>query len=93
MSIAQEEVFGPVAPIIVASDDSEAMRIANNSEYDLGARIQTQDLDKAERLSGVIQSSIVSVNNDVASDPRVSFGGLKKVAMEASYQCTVCLNL
>ena len=39
MSIAQEEVFGPVAPIIVASDDSEAIRIANNSEYDLGARI------------------------------------------------------
>jgi acyl-CoA reductase-like NAD-dependent aldehyde dehydrogenase len=78
MSIAQEEVFGPVAPIIVASDDVEAIRIANDSEYGLGASIWTQDLDKAERLSSDIESGIVSVNNVVASDPRVPFGGVKK---------------
>ncbi len=78
MSIAQEEVFGPVAPIIVASDDVEAIRIANDSEYGLGASIWTQDLDKAERLSSIIESGMVSVNNVVASDPRVPFGGLKK---------------
>ena len=78
MSIAQEEVFGPVAPIIVASDDAEAIRIANDSEYGLGASIWTQDLDKAERLSTIIESGMVSVNNVVASDPRVPFGGLKK---------------
>ncbi len=78
MSIAQEEVFGPVAPIIVASNDAEALRIANDSEYGLGASIWTQDLDKAERLSNTIESGIVSVNNVVASDPRVPFGGVKK---------------
>ena len=78
MSIAQEEVFGPVAPIIVASDDMEAIRIANDSEYGLGASIWTQDLDRAERLSSIIESGMVSVNNVVASDPRVPFGGLKK---------------
>ena len=78
MSIAQEEVFGPVAPIIIASDDVEAIRIANDSEYGLGASIWTQDLDKAERLSSNIESGIVSVNNVVASDPRVPFGGVKK---------------
>ena len=78
MSIAQEGVFGPVAPIIVASDDAEAIRIANDSEYGLGASIWTQDLDKAERLSTIIESGMVSVNNVVASDPRVPFGGLKK---------------
>jgi len=78
MSIAQEEVFGPVAPIIVAGDDAEAIKIANDSEYGLGASIWTQDLDKAERLSSVIESGMVSVNNVVASDPRVPFGGLKK---------------
>jgi len=78
MSIAQEEVFGPVAPIIVASDDAEAISIANDSEYGLGASIWTQDLDKAERLSTIIESGMVSVNNVVASDPRVPFGGLKK---------------
>ena len=78
MSIAQEEVFGPVAPIIVAADEAEAIELANDSEYGLGASIWTQDLDKAERLSGSIESGIVSVNNVVASDPRVPFGGVKK---------------
>lgn len=78
MSIAQEEVFGPVAPIIVAGDEVEAIKLANDSEYGLGASIWTQDLDKAERLSSGIESGIVSVNNVVASDPRVPFGGVKK---------------
>ncbi|MBV9669180.1 MAG: NAD-dependent succinate-semialdehyde dehydrogenase [Nitrososphaeraceae archaeon] len=78
MSIAEEEVFGPVAPIIVASDEAEAMKFANDSEYGLGASIWTQDLDKAERLSNSIESGMVSVNNVVASDPRVPFGGVKK---------------
>ncbi len=78
MSIAQEEVFGPVAPIIIAGDDLEAIRIANDSEYGLGASIWTQDLDRAERLSSSIESGIVSVNNVVASDPRVPFGGVKR---------------
>jgi succinate-semialdehyde dehydrogenase/glutarate-semialdehyde dehydrogenase/succinyl-CoA reductase len=78
MQIAQEEVFGPVAPIIVAGDDVESVEIANDSEYGLGASIWTQDLDKAERLSNSVESGIVSVNNVVASDPRVPFGGVKK---------------
>jgi succinate-semialdehyde dehydrogenase/glutarate-semialdehyde dehydrogenase/succinyl-CoA reductase len=78
MSIAQEEVFGPVAPIIVADDEVEAIELANNSEYGLGASIWTQDLDKAEKLSSSVESGIVSVNNVVASDPRVPFGGVKK---------------
>jgi succinate-semialdehyde dehydrogenase/glutarate-semialdehyde dehydrogenase/succinyl-CoA reductase len=78
MKIAQEEVFGPVAPIIVAGDEVEAIRLANDSEYGLGASIWTQDLDKAERLSNSVESGIVSVNNVVASDPRVPFGGVKK---------------
>jgi acyl-CoA reductase-like NAD-dependent aldehyde dehydrogenase len=78
MHIAQEEVFGPVAPIIVAGDEVEAIELANDSEYGLGASIWTQDLDKAERLSSSVESGIVSVNNVVASDPRVPFGGVKK---------------
>ncbi|HKH84907.1 MAG TPA: aldehyde dehydrogenase family protein, partial [Nitrososphaera sp.] len=69
MQIAQEEVFGPVAPIIVAGDEVEAIELANDSEYGLGASIWTQDLDKAERLSSSVESGIVSVNNVVASDP------------------------
>ena len=78
MRIAQEEVFGPVAPIILADDDVDALNIANDSQYGLGASIWTQDLDKAENLSREIRSGIVTVNNVVISDPRVPFGGVKK---------------
>jgi acyl-CoA reductase-like NAD-dependent aldehyde dehydrogenase len=77
MTLAQEEVFGPVAPIIIADDDIGAIDIANDTEYGLGASIWTQDLDKADKFSKMVQSGIVSVNNVVASDPRVPFGGVK----------------
>jgi acyl-CoA reductase-like NAD-dependent aldehyde dehydrogenase len=77
MHVAKEEVFGPVAPVIIADDEKQAIELANNSQYGLGASIWTQDLDKAERLSRTIESGIVTVNNVVISDPRVPFGGIK----------------
>lgn len=77
MEIAQEEVFGPIAPIITAENEEEAMRIANDSKFGLGASIWTQDLEKAERLSETVESGIVTVNCMVVSDPRVPFGGIK----------------
>lgn len=61
MEIAQEEVFGPVAPIITATDEKQALEIANDSKFGLGASIWTQDLEKAERLSSMV----------------VPFGGIK----------------
>ena len=78
MRIAQEEVFGPVAPIIVADDEMQAIKLANDTQYGLGASMWTENLDKAEKLSRMVQSGLVSVNNIVASDPRVPFGGVKK---------------
>ncbi len=77
MEIAQEEVFGPIAPIITADNEEEAMRIANDSKFGLGASIWTQDLEKAEKLSEIVESGIVTVNSMVVSDPRVPFGGIK----------------
>src|ERR671925_147445 len=77
MEVAQEEVFGPVAPIIVADDEKEAIKIANDSKFGLGASIWTQNLEKAEELSSIAESGIVTVNNVVISDPRVPFGGIK----------------
>ncbi len=77
MEIAQEEVFGPIAPIIAADNEEEAMRIANDSKFGLGASIWTQDLEKAEKLSEIVESGIVTVNSMVVSDPRVPFGGIK----------------
>src|ERR1700739_846129 len=78
MRMAREEVFGPAAAIIVANDEIDAVRLANDSEYGLGASIWTQDLDKGEKLSKMIQSGMVTVNNVVISDPRVPFGGVKR---------------
>jgi acyl-CoA reductase-like NAD-dependent aldehyde dehydrogenase len=77
MDIATEEVFGPLAPVITVENEKDAMKIANDSKYGLGASIWTQDLDKAEMLSRTIESGIVTVNNVVVSDPRVPFGGIK----------------
>ncbi len=78
MRIINEEVFGPVAPILIAENEKEAIKLANDSEFGLGASIWTQDLENAEVLSSIIKSGIVSVNNVVVSDPRVPFGGIKK---------------
>jgi succinate-semialdehyde dehydrogenase/glutarate-semialdehyde dehydrogenase/succinyl-CoA reductase len=78
MRIAQEEVFGPVAPIITVDSEAEAIELANDTKYGLGASIWTKDIDKAERYSKQIQAGIVTVNNVVVSDPRVPFGGVKK---------------
>jgi acyl-CoA reductase-like NAD-dependent aldehyde dehydrogenase len=78
MRMGQEEVFGPAAPIMVADDEIEAVILANDSQYGLGASIWTEDLDKAEKLSRMIRSGMVTVNNVVISDPRVPFGGVKK---------------
>ncbi|MGY5146982.1 MAG: NAD-dependent succinate-semialdehyde dehydrogenase [Candidatus Nitrosopumilus sp. bin_7KS] len=77
MRIAQEETFGPVAPITIVENESEAVKLANESEFGLGASIWTQDLAKADKMSRRIESGIVSVNNVVISDPRIPFGGIK----------------
>ncbi|WP_367277471.1 NAD-dependent succinate-semialdehyde dehydrogenase [Nitrosopumilus sp.] len=77
MRIANEETFGPVAPITIVENESEAIKMANDIEFGLGATIWTKDLAKAEKISRRIESGIVSVNNVVVSDPRIPFGGIK----------------
>ncbi|MGD1837105.1 MAG: NAD-dependent succinate-semialdehyde dehydrogenase [Nitrososphaeraceae archaeon] len=77
MRVTKEETFGPVAPVTVVEDESEAIKIANDSEFGLGVSIWTRNLDKAERLSSMVESGLVTVNNVVRSDPRVPFGGIK----------------
>ena len=77
MRIAKEETFGPVAPITIVENESEAIKLANDVEFGLGASIWTKDLAKADKMSRRIESGIVSVNNVVLSDPRIPFGGIK----------------
>jgi len=78
MEVWNVEVFGPVAPIITAKDEDEAVEIANSTEFGLGARVWSGDLDRAERLAKRIRSGIVAVNGITMSDPRLPFGGIKK---------------
>jgi acyl-CoA reductase-like NAD-dependent aldehyde dehydrogenase len=77
MEIAQEEVFGPVAPIITVDDEKEAIRIAYDSKFGLGASIWTQDLDKAERLSSIIIATtfthIASGNSQITMTKEIAF--------------------
>jgi acyl-CoA reductase-like NAD-dependent aldehyde dehydrogenase len=78
MPVMKEEVFGPAAPIYIVQDATEAVTVANESEFGLGASVWTQNLQTGEKLAREIQSGVVTINSTVASDPRVPFGGVKK---------------
>jgi len=73
-----EEVFGPVAALIVAEDEGDAIRIANDSEFGLGSGVLTADLDRGRRIaSQELEAGMSFVNENVRSDPRAPFGGVK----------------
>jgi acyl-CoA reductase-like NAD-dependent aldehyde dehydrogenase len=72
-----EETFGPVAALVRARDVDEAIALANNSRFGLGASIWTHDTALAESLAPRIESGNVFVNGPVKSDPRLPFGGIK----------------
>jgi len=73
-----EEVFGPVAAIIAADDEAEAIRIANASEFGLGSGVLTGDIDRGRRIAAEeLEAGMSFVNENVRSDPRTPFGGVK----------------
>jgi len=73
-----EEVFGPVAAIISAEDEADAIRIANASEFGLGSGVLTSDLDRGRRIAAEeLEAGMSFVNENVRSDPRTPFGGVK----------------
>jgi succinate-semialdehyde dehydrogenase/glutarate-semialdehyde dehydrogenase len=78
MPASCEEVFGPVAALLKVPSVEEAVRVANDSPYGLGANLWTTDLTRARSLAREIESGQVFINGMVASDPRLPFGGVKR---------------
>jgi succinate-semialdehyde dehydrogenase/glutarate-semialdehyde dehydrogenase len=72
-----EELFGPVAAVIRAADEEEAVHIANDTRFGLGSSIWSQDAEYAEKIAQRIQAGCTFINGMVRSDPRLPFGGTK----------------
>jgi len=73
----EEEIFGPVAPLIMARDKDHAMKLANSSRFGLGGSIWTSDTQVAEKMAAELEVGTVFINGMVKSDPRLPFGGVK----------------
>ncbi len=72
-----EELFGPAAAVAAAKDEEEAIAMANDTDYGLGASIWTADRERGERLARRVESGAVTVNALTKSDVRLPFGGVK----------------
>lgn len=78
MRAYSEEIFGPVASVIIVKDEAEAIAVANSSRFGLGGSVWTEDLERGKRVAAQVESGAVFVNSMVKSDPRLPFGGIKK---------------
>lgn len=77
-SILQQEIFGPVAPIVVVDSDEEAIRLANDTPFGLISYVYSEDLGRALRVGEKLESGMVAINRGVVSDPAAPFGGYKE---------------
>jgi len=79
MPAYEEELFGPVASVIKVKDTREAIKVANDSNYGLGAAVFSEDLQRAEEIAAYeLEAGCCFVNEFVKSDPRLPFGGIKE---------------
>ena len=77
-AILREEVFGPVAPVVVFDTEEDAVKLANDTEYGLVAYVYTRDLARGLRVSEALESGMVGLNRPLVSDPAAPFGGVKQ---------------
>jgi len=76
--ILNQEIFGPVAPIVVTTSDEEAISLANATEFGLIAYVYSADLKRAMKVAEALESGMVAINKGVISDPAAPFGGFKQ---------------
>jgi succinate-semialdehyde dehydrogenase/glutarate-semialdehyde dehydrogenase len=76
--ILNQEIFGPVAPIVITTSDEEAISLANASEFGLIAYVYSADLKRAMKVAEALESGMVAINKGVISDPAAPFGGFKQ---------------
>ncbi len=84
----QEEIFGPVVTVMPFNSESEAVQLANNSNYGLAATVWTNDLKKAHKVANNIAAGIIWINSWLVRDLRTPFGGVKEsgVGREGGYE-------
>ena len=75
--LLKEEIFGPVAPVKGFSDEEEALRLANDTDFGLVAYFYTRDLGRAHRVMEGLEYGMVGVNQGMVSNPAAPFGGVK----------------
>ena len=76
--ILNQEIFGPVAPIVITTSDDEAISLANATEFGLIAYVYSADLKRAMKVAQSLESGMVAINKGVISDPAAPFGGFKQ---------------
>lgn len=77
-AILAQEVFGPVAPVVLFDTDEEALKLANDTEYGLISYVYSEDLKRALRFAEGIEAGMVGINRGMLSDPAAPFGGVKQ---------------
>jgi aldehyde dehydrogenase family protein len=98
MRIMREEIFGPVVPIIVVDSEDEAVRLANDSDFGLGASVWTSDRNKGERFAREIEAGMVWINDHMFSHGacQCSWGGVKESGLgrtHSKFGLYECVNV
>lgn len=78
MTVAREEIFGPVLTVTRVNDDDEAIRVVNDTDYGLAAAVFSEDLETAMRFSREVHAGMVHINHGTVSQPHVPFGGMNE---------------
>jgi succinate-semialdehyde dehydrogenase/glutarate-semialdehyde dehydrogenase len=78
MDVAREEIFGPIAPLIIFDSEDEVVALANDTDYGLAAYMYTRDLGRAWRVGEALEYGMVGINEGIISSASAPFGGVKQ---------------